>query len=141
MKVKFILLLLFISVIPFLFVSCSKSKDEPEPEPIPWPYLTLDKREFVIDSNAQTLIVSGKTNMREVRVETSIGCDWVVYKEIVRQAGSEDVEFVFDVKENDSGADRVEYVAFTSPLDNGTENQQRIIEPGLVQITQSEPVP
>lgn len=140
MKVKCILLLLSISVIAILFVSCSKSKDEPEPEPIPWPYLMLDKREFVIDSEAQTLIVPGKTNMKEVRVETSIGCDWVVYREIVRKADSEDVEFVFDVKGNDLGADRVEYVAFSSPLDDGTENQRRI-EPEIIQITQSAPNP
>ena len=109
-----------------LFTACSKDKDEPEAVQriIPFfewpneaPYST--NMTCQINAEAQTLTVVAHSNMDNVRVDQSIDAVWIEFKEMIKKPEVEQIEFVFNIYPNISGAERTGYVSFGSPL--GTE--------------------
>jgi len=96
----------------------------------------LEQQFYIVNAEAQTLIVPARTNMKEVSVEIGIGCNWIIYKDMVRKSDSDDAEFIFDINANVSEQERRGIAVFSSPL-----GEERPVTPCNIMVTQSPSTP
>ena len=109
-KAKCIIPLLILStLIPLLTLSCSKSNDEPKQEKLQVPYLKLGddgvSTTFSVSSDKQTFSLKVLTN-RACKTDITIQNPWITFKDMIKSADSDVVEFVYDIESNDSGEER-----------------------------------
>lgn len=88
------LLLLGVS---FCCVSCSSKDNEPE-MPYVAPYVVLSKKIFNIDSKAQTISVTVKTNVQELEIWVPDEYSWIRLSEVSDQGN--DKLCVFQIENN-----------------------------------------
>ncbi|MBQ7554651.1 MAG: BACON domain-containing protein [Bacteroidaceae bacterium] len=122
MKTRYLIQLLFLSItIPLIAISCGKSDDEPEVEPYRLPYLKMEQEGFVpsvtleVSGERQTISVRVLTN-RSAKTEVGLETTWIKVGDRIRIAGSELIEFTYDIEANDTGMERTGHIVVSAEL-------------------------
>ncbi len=106
---------LFIVAIMTLSLStCSDDKDEPEVEPLPKAFFEIERYEFKVSAEAQTIDIRIHTN---IKASTSILDNTVTWASIGNlQQTDEYLIYQINVKENTDSNERIGYIIFNPVL-------------------------